>query len=105
MNIWDNFKLEGFNVSEIMFQSMRAKYIIEDTILETLPFSDFETGFDDYDSSMEIYVKNNVEKNLTVTVEQMKPLFDFGFSRIWVNYNDKTEQYCEKDKVWERRNK
>jgi len=92
---WADFKLEGKNVSEVLFQAERAKMIVEDTILDHIPeFPDFDTWVDDYDSSLEIKVKVDMPRDYTVTLEQIQPLFDYGFNYIFINYKDGTEQHC-----------
>jgi len=47
--------------------------------------------YDYYDESFEIL---GVENDWTPDESQLKKLFDFGFSRCWINYTDDTERYC-----------
>lgn len=76
-------------IAEIIFEGEHAQSVIEDELI-ALDIQFEDTSYDNYDNSMELY---DVPNECRLSVEAQKLLFDAGFSKIYLNHNDKWETH------------
>lgn len=76
-------------IAERMFDGLLAQGRLEDDLYYVgVEFED--TGFDDYDCSLELF---DVPNHLRLSPEAQKIIYDAGFSKVYMNHKDKWETH------------
>lgn len=91
-------------LAEKLHEGYYAKIKIEDKILELFKKYeseiydndfDFDIGSDDYDNSIEVYIKNIIPYPYEPCQEIRKGILDLGFSVVYWNFIDENGKYTE----------
>lgn len=85
------------NLSEQLFGATFARAKIEQMLEPFIDDTiDWDLGWDYYDLSIELH---NMPVGWKIPTEIVKTLFDEGFRRMWVNYEDGSEIYYSVDNL------
>lgn len=62
-----------------------------------------DTRHDAYDESFEIDMSRKIPPDWACTITQRDALLAIGFARIWINFKDGSQQYCDRRNMGQRR--
>jgi hypothetical protein len=85
-------------LAEIIHEGEMAKMKLEDEIIEDVwPGRVHSIGTDWYDNSLELYFYKNTPEDFSATKEEAEQILKHGFSILFLNFADGTEQYIHYD--------
>lgn len=90
-------------IAERLHDSYKVQMLIEETIFDTFEKYepeisenlDFSIGSDDYDNSIEIYIKNFIPYPYEPSWEVRDVIYSMGFSIVYWNFMDENRKYTD----------